>query len=88
MTALFDYVTALLEYFDFLLSKIGQVKFSHDPFTNGYSLGVPLGFHRLHRNAYVYVIVGMTSFIREKNDEKLPGGFLREFSRNKAIDRP
>jgi len=57
MTALFEYVTALLEYFD-LLSNIGQVKFSYDSLTNGYSLGAPLGFHRLHRN--VYLIVGMT----------------------------
>ena len=37
MTALFEYMTALLEYFDLLLSNIGQV--SHDPLTNGYSLG-------------------------------------------------
>jgi len=74
MTALFKYMTTLLEYFDLLLSNIGQVKFSHDPLTKGYSLGV-------------YLIVGMTSFLHEKNDEMLPGGFLREFSRNKAIDR-
>ena len=73
MTALFEYVTALLEYFDLLLSNIGQVKFSHDPLTNSYSLGVPLRFHRLYKNAYL--IVGMTSFLHEKNDEKLPGGF-------------
>ena len=39
MTALFEYMTALLEYFDLLLSNIGQVKFSHDPLTNRYSLG-------------------------------------------------
>ena len=64
MTALFEYVTALLEYFDLLLSNIGQVKFSHDPLTNGYSLGVPLGFLRFHRN--VYLIVGVTSFLRKK----------------------
>jgi len=51
MTALLKYVTALLEYFDLLLSNIGQVKFSHDPLTNGHFLGAPLGFHRLHRNA-------------------------------------
>jgi len=69
---------------DFVLSNIGQV-FSHDPLTNGYSLGVPLGFHRLHSNAYQ--LVGMTLFLCQKNDEKLPGGFLREFSRNKVIDR-
>jgi len=30
MAALFEYVTALLEYFDLLLSIIGQVKFSHE----------------------------------------------------------
>ena len=53
MTALFDYVTTLLEYFDLLLSNNCQVKFSHDPLTNGYSLGVPLSFHRLHRNAHL-----------------------------------
>ena len=35
--------------------QTGQVKFSHDPLTNGYSLGAPLGFHRLHRNAYLIV---------------------------------
>ena len=35
MTALFEYVTALLEYFDLMLKKISQVKFSHDPLTNG-----------------------------------------------------
>ena len=44
MTALFEYVTALLEYFDLVLSNIGQVKFSHGPLTNGYSLGVPYAF--------------------------------------------
>jgi len=77
MTALFEHVTALLEYFDLVFSNIGQVKFSHDPLTNGYSLGVPLSFHRLHRN--VYLIVGVTSFLREKNDEKLPGDFKENF---------
>jgi len=45
MTALLEYVTALLEYFDLLLSNIGQV---NDPLTNGHSLGEPLGFHRFH----------------------------------------
>jgi len=64
MTALFEYMTALLEYFDLVLSNIGQVKFIHDPITNGYSLGALLGFHRLHKNAYL--IVGMTSFLRKK----------------------
>ena len=44
MTALIEYVTALLQYFDLVLSSIGHVKFSHDPPTNGYSLGAPLGF--------------------------------------------
>jgi len=46
-------MTALFEYFDLALLNIGQVKFSHDPLTNGYSLGAPLCFHRLHRNAYL-----------------------------------
>jgi len=64
MTALFEYVTTLLEYFDLVLSKIGQVKFIHDPLTNGYSLGVPLGFHRLNRNAYL--IVDVISFLCKK----------------------
>ena len=64
VTALFEQVTALLEYFDLVLSNIGQVKFSHDPLTNGYSLGAPLGFHRLHRIAYL--IVDVTSFLRKK----------------------
>jgi len=63
-------MTALLKYFDLVLSNIGQVKFSHD---NGYSLGVPLGLHRLHRN--VYLILGMTLLLREKNYEKLPEEF-------------
>ena len=44
-------MTALLEYFDLVLSNIGQVKFSHDPLTNGYSLGASLGFNKLHKNA-------------------------------------
>ena len=57
-------MTALLEYFDLVLSNIGQVKFSHDPLTNGYSLGAPLSLHRLHRNTYL--IVGVTLFLREK----------------------
>jgi len=57
-------MTALLEYFNLVLSNIGQVQFSHDPLTNGYSLGAPLGSHRLHRN--VYLIVGMTSFLSQK----------------------
>jgi len=64
MAALFEYVTALLEYFNLVLSNIGQVKFSHDPLTNGYFLGAPLGFHSLHRNAYL--IVGVTSFLHKK----------------------
>jgi len=81
MTALFEYMTALLEYFNLLLSTLAKSSLAMTHLPNGYSLGVPLGYHRLHRN--VYLIVGMTSF----NDEKLPGGFLREFSRNKAIDR-
>ena len=78
MTALFECVIALLEYFNLVLSKIGQVKFSHDPLTNGYSLGAPLGFHRLQRNAYL--IVGVTSFLCE-NDESCLRGL------NKVIDR-
>jgi len=77
MTALFEYVTALLEYFDLVLSNIGQVKFSHDPLTNGYSLGMSLGFHRLHRNADL--IVGMTSFLREKMMKSCMGIFKRIF---------
>jgi len=61
MTALFEYMTALLEYFNFVLSNIGQVKFSHDPLTEWVlSRCAP----RLHRN--VYLIVGVTSFLREK----------------------
>ena len=44
MTVLFEYVTALLEYFDLVLLNIGQVKFSHNLLANGYSLGAPLGF--------------------------------------------
>ena len=64
MSALFEYMTALLEYFNLALSNIGQVKFSHDPLTNRYSLGTLLGFHRFHRNAYL--IVGVTLFLREK----------------------
>jgi len=36
MIALFEYVTALLEYFDLVLSNI-----SHEPLTNEYSLGAP-----------------------------------------------
>jgi len=64
MIALFGYVTALLKYFDLVLSNIGQLM--------NHSLGAPLGFYKLHRNAYV--IVGVTSFLRE-NDEKLPVGF-------------
>jgi len=64
MTALFEYMTALLEYFDLVLSNISRVKFSHDPLTNGYCLGASLGFHRLHRNAYL--IVGVTSFLHGK----------------------
>jgi len=75
MTALFEYVTALLEYFD--LSNIGQVKFSHDPLTNGYSLSVPLGFHRLHRNAYL--IVGVNSFLLEKMTKSCLGDFKVSF---------
>ena len=75
MSALFEYVTALLEFFNLVLSNNCQVKFSHDPLTNGYSLGVPLSFHRLHRN--VHLIVGVTLFLHEKNDEKLPGGFFK-----------
>jgi len=35
MTALFEYMIALLEYFDLLFSNIGQVKFSHGPLTDG-----------------------------------------------------
>ena len=35
MTTLLEYVTALLEYFDLVLSNIGQVKFNHDPHKNG-----------------------------------------------------
>ena len=66
-------MTALLDYFDLVLSNIGQVIFSHDPLTNGCSLGVPLGFHRLHRNAYL--IVGMTSFLREKMMKSCLGEF-------------
>jgi len=77
MTALFEYMTALLEYFDLLLSNIGQVKFSHDPLTNGYSLGVPLGFHRLHRN--VYLIVSVTSFLFEKMTKSCLGDFKENF---------
>jgi len=64
MTALFEYMTALLEYFNLLLSNIGQVKFSYDPLTNGHSRGALLGFHRLHRNAYL--IMSVTSFLCEK----------------------
>ena len=45
-------------------TMLSGVKFSHDPLTYGYSLGAPLGFHRLHRNAYV--IVGVTSFFFAK----------------------
>ena len=41
-------MTALLKYFDLVLPNIGQVKFRHDPLTNGYSLGVPLGFTEMH----------------------------------------
>jgi len=79
VTALFEYMTArLLEYFDFVLSSIGQVKFSHDPLTDGYSLGAPLGFHRIHRNACL--LVGITSFLCEKLPREI-------FKRNKAIDR-
>jgi len=78
-------VTALLEYFDLVLSNIGQVKFSHDPITKGYSLGVPLSFHGLHKNAYL--IVGVIPFLHEKMIKSCQGGFLREFSRNKTIDR-
>jgi len=85
MTALFEYVTALLKYFNLLLLNIGQVRFSHDPLTNGYSLGAPLGFHRLHRNAYL--IVGVTTFLHKKIMKSCPWGFLGEISRNKAIDR-
>jgi len=66
-------MTALLEYFDLLLSNIDQVKFSHDPLTNGYSLGAPLGFHRLHRN--VYLIVGVTSFLHKKIMKSCLGDF-------------
>ena len=62
MTVLFEYMTALLKYFDLVLStNFGQVKFSHD---NGYSLGVHLGFHRLNRN--VYLIVGVTLLLCKK----------------------
>jgi len=64
MTALFEYVTALLEYFYLVLSNIGQFKFNHDPLTNEYSLGAPLGFHRLHSNAYL--LVNVTLFLCEK----------------------
>jgi len=77
MTALFEYVTALLEYFDLLLSNIGQVKFSHDPLTNSYSLGVPLRFHRLYKNAYL--IVGVTSFLHKKMMKSCLGDFKEIF---------
>jgi len=77
MTALFGYVTALLEYFDLVLSNICQVKFSHDPLTNGYSLGAPLGFHRLHRN--MYLIVGVTLFLHEKMMKSCLGDFKENF---------
>ena len=77
MTALFEYVTALLEYFDLVLSNIAQLKFSHDPLTNGYYLGVILGFHRLHRN--VYLIVGVTLFLHEKMMKSCMGDFKRIF---------
>ena len=67
-------MTALLEYFDLVLSNIGQV---NDPLTNGYSLGAAPGFHRLHRNAYL--IVGMTSFLREKMMQSCLGDFKENF---------
>jgi len=73
MTALFEYMTALLEYFDLVLSNIAQLKFSHDPLTNGYYLGAPLGFHRLYRN--VYLIEGVTLFLREKMMKSCLGDF-------------
>ena len=41
MTALFEYVTALLEYFDLVLSNIAQLKFSLDLLTNGYAPRLP-----------------------------------------------
>ena len=71
MTAPFENMTALL---DLVLSNIGQV---NDPLTNGYSLGVPLGFHRLHRNAYQ--LVGMTLFLCQKMMKSCPGDFKRIF---------
>jgi len=77
MTALSKYMTALLEYFNLLLSNIGQVEFSQDPLTNGYSLGAALGFHRLHRN--MYLIVGVTSFLREKMMKRCMGDFKKIF---------
>jgi len=70
---LFKYVTALLEYFDLVLSNNCQVKFSHDPLTNGHSLGVPLSFHRLHRN--VHLIVGVTHFFAKKMIKNCLGDF-------------
>ena len=70
-------MTALLEYFDLVLSNISKVKFSYDPLTNGYSLGVLLGFHRLHRN--VYLIVGVTSFLCKKMMKGCLGDFKENF---------